>query len=452
MPFPAQSFHVLTYGCQMNDADSAHVVGLMESHGLEQTARPEEADLVFVNTCCVREGAESRSVSRLASLSGWRRRDRMRRLVVMGCTAQKEGEAMLREIPHADLVVGTRDLAHIESLLIESYQTGQRRAAVGAITEPVIPQFGVHMPRGRIRGLVNIMAGCNNSCSFCIVPATRGAEVSRPAGEIVGEIERLVDQGAREVLLLGQNVNSYRGPDGTRFPALLEQVNAVDGLARIRFITSHPKDMSPGLIAAMRDLPKVMEAIHLPVQAGANRTLARMRRSHTRERYVDLIRRLREALPPPASAVTTDLIVGFPGETDADFEETMTLVDEVRWDAAFTFHYSPREGTPAFTMDDDVPPAVKQARLARLIARQEAISEELNRALADSEVEVLFEGASRRGEHALMGRTRTDKPVIVEAPAALIGTVQRVRVTGGAAHTLFGELIAEPALAGGALR
>lgn len=450
MSFPAQSFHVITYGCQMNDADSDHVAGLLEAMGLEQAPTPEQADLVLVNTCCVRGGAEERSLARLASLRPWRRARHDRRLVILGCTAQKEGEALLARLPHADLVVGTRDIADLPELLEESYRRPGPRVAVAAIARPEVPRLGGLLPRGRVRGLVNVMVGCNNTCSFCIVPKTRGREVSRPAEEVVAEVERLVAQGCREVVLLGQNVNSYRAPDGTRFPALLERVNAVEGLVRIRFVTSHPKDFSQALAEAMRDLPKVCEAIHLPVQAGANRVLARMRRSHTREHYLRLVERLRAAIPPPRSAITTDLIVGFPGETEAEFEQTLALVEEVRWDAAFMFMYSPREGTAAAEMPDDVPESEKRRRLQRLIERQEAISAEINAALVGRTEEVLLEGPSRRSPGALVGRTRTDKPVIVAAPPEFVGTAQRVRITQGAAHTLFGALVAEPATVGGA--
>jgi tRNA-2-methylthio-N6-dimethylallyladenosine synthase len=439
---PAQTFHVITYGCQMNDADSDHVVGLLQSRGLEQVDVADDADLVLVNTCCVRGGAEERSLGRLANLRPWRQRGGHRRLVVMGCTAQKEGADLLERLPHADLIVGTRDLARLEEHLEESYRGSSPLVRIEAIDEPVIPQFGSHLPRGRVRALVNIMVGCDKNCSYCIVPQTRGKEISRPVGEIVDEVTRLVDAGAKEVLLLGQNVNSYRSERVKNFPELLERVNEIAGLERIRFITSHPVDFREGLIAAMRDLPKVMENIHLPAQAGATSVLNRMRRTYTRERYLELVAALREAIPEPASSITTDIICGFPGESEAEFEETRTLLEVARWDSAFIFLYSPREGTHAAdTMADDVPNDVKQQRVAELVARQKEISAEKNARLIGREEEVLFEMVSRRSEAELMGRTRTDKAVIVPAPRDLVGTVQRVRITDAHPHTLFGELV-----------
>ncbi|MBN1476811.1 MiaB/RimO family radical SAM methylthiotransferase, partial [Candidatus Sumerlaeota bacterium] len=286
------------------------------------------------------------------------------------------------------------------------------------------------------------MVGCDNTCSFCIVPKTRGVEVSRPVRAILDEIGALVAQGCREVMLLGQNVNSYRGDDGSHFPALLERVDAIGGLERIRFVTSHPKDFRQPLIEAMRDLPRVMESIHLPAQAGATTTLNRMRRTHTREGYLRGIDALRGAIPPPDSAITTDLIVGFPGETEEEFQQTLSMTERVRWDSAYTFMYSPRAGTHAAdTMVDDVSEEEKKRRLRILIDLQEGISAEINAALVGREEEVLFETVSRRSSDDLMGRTRTDKCVIVPAPCELIGQVCRVRISGGAAHTLFGELI-----------
>jgi tRNA-2-methylthio-N6-dimethylallyladenosine synthase len=438
MPFP-RTYHIVTYGCQMNDSDSEIMAGLLAAKGLEPVATAEDADVVIVNTCVVREGAEERAVGRLASLASAKKRG-SKILAVSGCMAQKDGERLLEQLPFVDLVVGTRDLFRIDSLIDEVAERGQPLVAIDDIDRPV---FAGALPARRmstVRGLVTVMYGCNNFCTFCIVPRTRGRETSRPVAEVVDEVRRLADAGYAEVILLGQNVNSYYDRQSRAdFADLLAAVNAVDGIRRIRFVTSHPKDCSTRLIEAMACLDKVCESIHLPAQAGSNRVLRRMKRFYTKEEYLALLGELRARVP--GVAITTDIIVGFPDETDLDFEETYDLMRRARWDSAFTFMYSPRPGTRAAEWLDSVPLEVKKERLGRCIGLQEQISAEINAQLVGTLQNVLVESVSKRSDSELMGRTRTDKAVVFRGPTSLIGSEVCVRITEAFAHTLRGELI-----------
>lgn len=438
MPFP-RSYHIVTYGCQMNDNDSEIMAGLLEARGLVPAPTPEEADVVVVNTCVVREGAEERAVGRLAHLASLKRHGR-KVLAVSGCMAQKDGERLLERLPFVDLVVGTRDLFKIDRLVEDVAREGRPRVAIGDIDRPIFLGQQPVRRTSTVRGLVTVMYGCNNFCTFCIVPHTRGREVSRPVREIVEEVRLLVDQGYPEVILLGQNVNSYFDRNARAdFADLLAAVNEVVGLRRVRFVTSHPKDCSPRLIEAMATLDKVCEAIHLPVQAGSNRVLRRMKRFYTKEHYLELLHQLRSRIPDVA--ITTDIIVGFPDETESDFEETYELLDRARWDSAYMFMYSPRPGTKAAQWLDSVPLEEKKRRLQRVIERQEAISNEINARLRGSTQRVLVESVSKRSTQQLLGRTRSDKAVIFDGPESLIGQEVSVRITETFAHTLRGELI-----------
>jgi tRNA-2-methylthio-N6-dimethylallyladenosine synthase len=440
MPFP-QSYHIVTYGCQMNDNDSEIMAGILESKGLRYCPSAEDADVVVVNTCVVREGAEERAVGRVTNLGALKRRGHEKIIALTGCMAQKDGEHLLDKLPYVDLVVGTRDLFNLGRLLDEFLHKGERVVAVEDIDKPIFLGAQPVRRSSTVRGLVSVMYGCNNFCTFCIVPHTRGREVSRPVEDVVNEVRQLVEQGYPEVILLGQNVNSYY--DKARradFADLLAAVNDVAGLKRIRFVTSHPKDCSPRLIEAMATLDKVCESIHLPVQAGSNRVLRRMKRFYTKEHYLSLLAQLRERVP--GVAITTDIIVGFPDETDADFEETYELMKQARWDSAFMFMYSPRPGTKAAEWIDSVPLEVKKQRLQRCIELQERISAEINEGLLHTTQRVLVESVSKKSTQQLMGRTRTDKAVIFTGDPALIGQEVMVRITETFAHTLRGELVA----------
>ncbi|MCX7717081.1 MAG: tRNA (N6-isopentenyl adenosine(37)-C2)-methylthiotransferase MiaB [Candidatus Sumerlaeaceae bacterium] len=444
VPRKPKTFHIVTYGCQMNDNDSEIMAGILQARGMTPVRDETDADLVIVNTCVVREGAEERAVGRLASMAAAKRQRPEMIIAVAGCMAQKDGERILERLPMADLVVGTRDLFKIGALVDTVATTGERIVSIQDVDKPVFLDAHPVQRKSGLKALVTVMYGCNNFCSFCIVPKTRGREVSRPLREVVGEVRQLADQGYREVMLLGQNVNSYRH-GGADFADLLAAVNEVPGIERIRFITSHPKDCSDRLISAMRSLEKVCENIHLPVQAGSNRVLRRMKRFYTREHYLDLLARLREQVP--GVTVTTDIIVGFPDETDADFEETYSLVETARWDSAFMFMYSPRAGTKAAEWIDSIPLELKKHRLQRCIGRQEQISGEINAGYVGQTMEVLVESTSRRSDQELMGRTRGDKCVIFPGPASLVGSLVQVRVTASHPHTLFGQLAVPVAVA-----
>ena len=346
------TYHLVTYGCQMNDNDSEIMAGILEAHGMSRVSGEEDADLVVVNTCVVREGAEDRAVGRIRQMAPLKRRRKGMIIAVAGCMAQKDGAQLLERLPHVDMVVGTRDLFKIASLVDRFVASGERVVAIEDIDRPVFLDAQPVRRKSGVKALATIMYGCDNHCAYCIVPRVRGHEVSRPLPEIVEEVRDLAWRGFREVTLLGQNVNSY-SHDGRDFADLLEAIDALDGIDRVRFVTSHPKDCSDRLIAAMARLPKVCESIHLPAQAGSDEILKRMNRRYTREHYVALLGRIRQAMP--GAAITTDLIVGFPGETEEDFERTAELLETARWDSAFIFMYSHRPGTPASRLDDTVP-------------------------------------------------------------------------------------------------
>ncbi|MCX8038369.1 MAG: tRNA (N6-isopentenyl adenosine(37)-C2)-methylthiotransferase MiaB [Candidatus Sumerlaeia bacterium] len=451
------TYCLITYGCQMNDADSEAIAGDLAARGWRRVHSESDADLVLVNTCVVRRSAEQRALGRIWQLAALKKKRPAMVIGVVPWMGQKEKDALLERLPHVDLVVGPRDLPRLGEMVREimlarntlawrSHCSGAfplpktdgsngRRVAVDGIHHPV--HFAAEPQRDHpLKARVTIMHGCNNGCSYCIVPLTRGREWSRPADEILAEVEKLAAGTWREVLLLGQNVNSYH--DGRHdFADLLRRVAAVPGILRVRYVTSHPKDLSDRLIEVVAATPAVCENFHLPAQAGSDRVLERMNRGYGREDYLRRVGQIRRAIPH--ATITTDLMVGFPGETDADFEDTLDLVRRVRWDSAFTFLYSPREGTRAAQWPDDVPAAVKRQRLQRLIELQEQISAEINQSLVGTRQELLVEGPSRRSDRLLMGRTRGDKVVIFEGPPDCVGQLIEVRITRAAPHTLFGE-------------
>jgi len=441
-----ETYCIVTYGCQMNDNDSEIMAGILEKQGLRRIENEHDADVVLVNTCVVREGAEERAVGRVQSLSTVKKQRGMI-IGVTGCMAQKEGENILKRLPHTDVVVGTRDLFKIDEIIQKARTGGQPVVATQDVDKPVfLGDQPVRRNHGQ-KAFTTIMYGCNNFCSFCIVPKTRGREVSRPPDEIVRELQGLVSQGYQEVMLLGQNVNSYLHK-GVDFADLLGIINQVDGLRRVRFMTSHPKDCSDKLIDAVAGLEKICTNMHLPVQAGSNRVLRRMKRFYTRDEYLDLVRRVRERIP--FATISTDVIVGFPDETDEDFEQTYELLEAARWDSAYIFMYSPREGTKSAQWLDSIPPEVKKHRVQRCIGRQEEISAEINQTYQGRTVEVLVESISKKREWEVMGRTVGDKCVIFPGGADLVGQLVNVEVTESHAHTLFGRLPVSAAVAASA--
>lgn len=442
----SKSYCVVTYGCQMNEHDSEIMESLLKSRGYERTANEFESDVVIYNTCCVREGAESRAIARCESVTSAKKLRPDMVIAMAGCVAQDQGRMLLDRIPALDIVVGTRDYIHLPELIERNLVTGERLVAVDDIDKPL--SVAAISRSGGIKGFANIMYGCNNRCTFCIVPKTRGEEWSRPLADVVDEVRGMVAGGYREVCLLGQNVNSYMTEKREDFADLLYALNEIDGLWRIRYTTSNPKSCRDRHIGAVAACEKVMENLHLPVQSGSDRILRAMKRAYNATRYRYLVDLFREQ--NPQGALTTDIIVGFPTETDEDFEETMRLAREVRYDSAFMFIYSPRAGTvSAETMRDDVPMAVKKERLQRLIDMQEEISGEKNRAEIGRTHQVLVEGGARKEASLMQGRTRTDKRVLFPGTERLEGTLVNVRITGCTSHTLMGEVVTrEEALAG----
>ena len=419
--------YIETYGCQMNVADSELIVGVLVREGFVRTDDPAAADVLLVNTCAVRDHAEQRVLSRLGELKGFKRPGRV--LGVVGCMAQRLGPRLLERVPQVDLVIGPDGYRGLPELIARAHQ-GERAAEVEFKTwehyEDVPPARGE-----RVSAFVTVQRGCDYRCTFCIVPMTRGAERSRKLADVVREVRDLAAAGTTEVTLLGQTVNSYH--DGEHdFADLLRAVGAVPGVRRLRFTSPYPTDFTDRVLAALAGTPAACEHVHLPVQSGSSRVLKRMLRRYDRERYLAVVAALRGAVP--GIALTTDIIVGFPGETEDDFQETLSLVEEVGFDDAYTFKYSPREGTPALKLKDHVADDVAGERLERLVAAVRCGAKRKNVALVGTAHEVLVEGRAKRGA-LLQARTRTNKVALLEGPDEWIGTYARVRLTGTTGST-----------------
>ncbi|MDN5347721.1 MAG: tRNA-2-methylthio-N6-dimethylallyladenosine synthase [Clostridia bacterium] len=426
----------------MNERDGEIAAGLMEEAGFTPANDEIEADVLVLLTCCVREKAENKVYGKLGELQKLKKKNPELIIAVGGCMMQQPGVAeKVRQLaPHVDVIFGTHNLHQLPELLRRVRELRQPVVAIWAQEGEVIEGLPARRAGGS-KALVNISFGCNNFCSYCIVPYVRGRERSRNPESILSEIRRLVDEGVIEVTLLGQNVNSY-GRDlgaGINFVSLLEQVNSIPGLERIRFLTSHPRDFNPDLVKAMARLEKICEHVHLPVQAGSNRVLERMNRGYTREDYFRLVDSLRAAIPD--ISITTDLIVGFPGESEGDFAQTLDLVERVQFDNAFTFMFSPRRGTPAADYPEQLPLEVKKERLSRLMEVQNAISRRKNEVFVGKEVEVLAEGHSKTDPEKISGRTRGNKLVIFAAPEDVVGRLVKVHITSAQTFLLKGEYI-----------
>lgn len=434
-----------TYGCQINLRDSERIVQVMRRIGYVPTELIEDADLVVLNTCSVRDKAEQKVYSALGRLRELKERKKGLIVGVGGCVAQQEGEKLLRRIPHLDIVFGTHNIHKLPQMVRQVERLGHRPAELAFYRDP----FWMGDPEGRsevdgVKAFVTIMQGCNKVCSFCVVPYTRGREVSRPSDAILGEVRDLVSRGVKEVVLLGQNVNSYGKSSAGEltFPELLSRINEVAGLERIRFTTSHPQDLSPELIEAYAKVEKLCEHLHLPVQSGSDSVLRRMRRGYTRAEYLDRVKRLRDRCPEVA--LSTDVIVGFPGETEEEFEATLEILREVAYDEIYSFMYSPRPHTlSARIYADDVPEEVKSRRLETVQKLQAEISLRKNRERIGCVEEILVEGSSKLGRGQIMGRTRTNKIVNALGPARLAGKMVEVRITAASANSLIGELLEE---------
>jgi tRNA-2-methylthio-N6-dimethylallyladenosine synthase len=452
----SRKFAIRTFGCQMNEHDSERLAGLLAAEGMEPTTELEDADVIVFNTCCIRQNADNKFYGHLGNLKALRAEKPDLQIAVGGCLAQKDRDLIRTRAPHVDVVFGTHNLNRAPALLRQAAESGPLVEILdGPDPDGVPPHLAAPAALREVpyAAWVTIQTGCDNSCAFCIVPSVRGPEVSRPIDDIVGEVEALARRGVLEVTLLGQNVNSY-GRDLTRrrplFAELLRAVGAVGGISRVRFTSPHPKDLRPETIAAMAECEAVCEQLHLPLQSGSDRVLSAMRRGYTAARYLERLRAARAAIPQ--LAVTTDLIVGFPGETDADFDDTLAVVAQAEFDSAYTFIFSPRPGTRAADMEDRfVPDDVIAERFERLRVVVERSALAHNRDRIGRDEEVVVEGPSRRDDSVLAGRTRQGKivhfapPDGVSSPAA--GSLATVRVTGAAPHHLtasYGGLLARP--------
>jgi tRNA-2-methylthio-N6-dimethylallyladenosine synthase len=446
--------HIKSYGCQMNVYDGQRMADVLGQQGYVETATPDDADLILLNTCHIRERAAHKVYTELGKLRDLKRerkaQGRETKLVVAGCVAQAEGAEIQRRQPAVDLVIGPQTYHRLPELLAQTKH--------GRVVDTELPpedKFG-HLPAPKpaailargVSAFVTVQEGCDKFCAFCVVPYTRGAEFSRPVAQVIAEVERLAEAGVQDVSLLGQNVNAYHGegPDGGiwTLARLMYRIAEVPGITRIRYTTSHPRDMDEELIAAHRDLPQVMPFLHLPVQAGSDRILAAMNRKHTGDEYRRLIDRIREARPD--IALSSDFIVGFPGENDADFEETLRLIADVRFASAYSFKYSPRPGTPAAELAEQVPLAVMDERLHRLQALVEQHRQEFNHAMVGRTVEILIE---RNGRHPgqLAGKTPYMQAVQIESATHRIGDRVMVLIERAGSNSLFGRAVERPGLA-----
>src|SRR5438093_181239 len=424
----ANKLHLITYGCQMNEYDSERVAGLLRERGYELTTDEREADVILLNTCAIREKAEDKVFSKLGELKRLKAARPDLVIGVMGCMAQLQQENVLRRAPSVDLVFGSPAIARVGELVERARR--ERRPVLDTAEAPLVKITAKPAGAERLKAFVTVMEGCEKHCTFCVVARTRGRERSHTPEAIVAEIEGLVAEGCREVTLLGQTVNAY-GRDltpPTDLAELFHRVNDVEGLARIRFTTSNPYNLTPTLIRAMREVPKVCEWFHLPLQSGSDRILERMNRGYTRARYLELVEALREA--EPAMAFSTDIIVGFPGETDEDFEATVEMIERVGYDNVFVFRYSRRPGTPAAAMPDQIPDAVKAARNGRLLEVVQRVTAARGGLLAGRTMEVLVDGTSRKSPGELAGRTRCNRVVNFDGQGQVaVGDVIHVLVT-----------------------
>jgi tRNA-2-methylthio-N6-dimethylallyladenosine synthase len=427
-------YHVTTFGCQMNAHDSERIKGMLEELGLGEAPEQEEADVLVFNTCTIREKPDQRFAAHLAQARALKERDPGKVIAVGGCYAEAQRERLFTLYPYVDVAFGPGSIPHLGEWLGAGGE-GVERGAFGIAEERAFAgRLPLHRER-RFQAWVQVSMGCNSVCSYCIVPAVRGREVSRRPGEILAEVQSLAREGVRELTLLGQNVNSYGRDVGSDFAELLRACDAVDGIERIRFTSPHPKDFRAPVIAAMAECASVCEHAHLPLQSGSTRILKAMRRTYSRERYLRLAAELRGAIPD--LALTTDLIVGFPGETESEFLETVSAVEEVGYDGAFTFVYSPRQGTEAATMPDQVPEEVKRERIERLIDVVQSVAAARNRNRVGGVEEVLAEGSSRTDAAILRGRTRRNTTVNFTGDASA-GELVGVRIESASSTTLRG--------------
>ena len=442
----ARKVFIRTFGCQMNEYDSDKMADVLAAgEGFEQTDKPEEADVILFNTCSVREKAQEKVFTDLGMVRHLKQKNPDLIIGVGGCVASQEGAAIVQRAPYVDLVFGPQTLHRLPQMMAKRRASGRPQVD---ISFPEIEKFD-HLPPARVEGasaFVSIMEGCSKYCTFCVVPYTRGEEVSRPLDDVLAEVAGLAGQGVKEVTLLGQNVNAYRGAmaegEIADFALLLELVAEIPGIERLRFTTSHPREFTPRLIDVYTRIPKLVSHLHLPVQSGSDRILAAMKRGYTALEYKSIVRKLKAARPDLCLA--SDFIVGFPGETEEDFLATLRLIEEVGFDASFSFLYSPRPGTPAAGMADETPQAVKSERLHRLQALVDGQAAAISAAMVGTVQKVLVEGPSRKDPNELAGRTDNNRVVNFPAPPRLIGQMVEVRITRALPHSLRGEVVIVP--------
>lgn len=434
-----KTFYVRTYGCQMNELDSEIMIGQLQGRGLVRTEDENTADLLIFNTCSIRDLAERKVMGKLGRIGLTPQANAV--IGVTGCMANAKKESLLKKLPHIDFVLGTNNIHNLNDVLDEVLSTGKQTVRTDERFEHELDYMGAKR-NDKVTAYVSIIRGCDKFCTYCVVPYTRGPEVSRPPEHIVDECRKLASEGYREVTLLGQNVNSY-GKDqpewGTLFHDLLYKLDKIPGIERIRFMTSHPVDITRQLMEAIRDLPSACEFVHFPLQAGSNRILKKMHRMYTVEQYLEKVQMLRDIVPNVS--LGTDIIVGFPTETEEEFMQTYELLKQIEYSVGFLFSYSPRKGTPAMRWADDVPEHVKEDRLKRLQELQDAISHKHRQQMLETDVEVLVEKLNFKDSSLLKGRTRCWKNVLFKGDESLIGTLQKVHIHSYSHQTLLGDLI-----------
>lgn len=438
-----QKLYIQTNGCQMNEYDSDKMRDVLQaSHAMEMTGNPEEADVLLLNTCSIREKAQEKVFS---AIGRWRKIKNKRPDVIIGvggCVASQEGAAILKRAPYVDIVFGPQTLHRLPELLNQARNTDQR---IVDISFPEIEKFDA-LPEPRAEGpkaFVSIMEGCSKYCTFCVVPYTRGEEISRPLEDVIAEISSLAGQGVREINLLGQNVNAYRGEiddgDIADFSLLLHYVAAVDGIDRIRFTTSHPAEYTDDIIEAFAEIPELVSHLHLPVQSGSNSILSSMKRGYTREQYIEIMNKMK--LVRPGVSLSSDFIIGFPGETDEEFEDTMSLIEQVGFDFSYSFIYSARPGTPAADLSDDISEDLKKQRLSRLKNRLDEMTHNVSMSMIDTVQTILVEGISKKNPLQMTGRTENNRVVNFTAHPRLAGQFVDVMITEALPNSLRGRLV-----------
>lgn len=430
-------YKIITYGCQMNEHDSEKIAHILETMGYERTESTEDSDFLLYNTCLVRENAELKVYGQLGSLKALKKRKPNMILAVSGCMMQTGAavDVIKEKYKHVDIVFGTRNIDKLSQLINMHKMTGEM---VVDLSDYIDKDLDDYTYANKYSAYVNIMTGCNNFCTYCIVPYARGREESRPMKEILGEVARIARRGYKELVLLGQNVNSYRGENGESFPQLLKEVCKIDGFEWIRFMTSNPKDLSDELIEVIRSEEKICKHFHLPLQSGSNAVLKKMNRKYTKESYLELVRKLKDRVPE--IALTTDIIVGFPGETDEDNDETIDVCKQVQYDQAFTFIYSIREGTPAAKWEQ-VPEEVKHKRFNKLLDNLYPGFNEKNKQMLGKTIKVLVENVSKNNDEMMTGRSEQNKLVHLRGDKSMIGNFYDVKIVDHTSFTLIGEVV-----------